>query len=86
MNQAKMQNMGGFTGGGSGNVQQGNPDTHNQQIMRFIIHSLQQQPAGVGWRAQVGVQERMHWIKQVYVSPSTGTSDCENTDRWTHKF
>ncbi|KAF7509303.1 hypothetical protein GJ744_008197 [Endocarpon pusillum] len=65
MNQAKMQNMGGFAGGGPGNLPQGNADAQNNQIMRFIIHSIQQQPPAPGWRAQVKSQERMHWIKQV---------------------
>jgi hypothetical protein len=66
MNQPKMQNAGGFGGGGPGTIQQNNSDVQNNQIMRFIIHSLQQQPAGGGWRAQVGTQERMHWIRQMY--------------------
>lgn len=78
MNQAKMQNLGGFAGGGPGNVPQNNPDVHNTQIMRFIVHSLQQQPAGVGWRAQVGTQKRMHWIKQMYVSPLTSVRECSS--------
>jgi hypothetical protein len=65
MNQAKMQNMGGFGGGGLVNMQQNNPDSQNGQIMLFVGQSLQQQPAGVGWRAQVVPQERMYWIKQM---------------------
>jgi hypothetical protein len=69
MNQAKMQNIGAFAGGGPGNGQPNNPDVQNGQIMRYIIHSLQQQPPALGWRAQVGMQERIHWVKQVYVTP-----------------
>ena len=66
MNQAKMQNMAGFAGGGPVNLQQTNPDVQNNSITRFIMQSLNQQPAGVGWRAQVGIHERMLWIKQMY--------------------
>ena len=62
-----MQNMGGFGGGGPGNVQQNNSDIQNGQIMRFIMHTLQQQPPGQGRQAQVTMQERMYWIKQMYV-------------------
>lgn len=85
-----MQNMGGFAGGGPGNLQQGNADAQNNQIMRFIVHSLQQQqqqqPPPTGWRAQVKTQERMHWIKQVYVAPSTRAGEYENTDEGIHKY
>lgn len=69
MNQAKMQNIGGLAGGGPGNVQQNNSDVQNGQIVRFVMHQLSQQPPGVGWRAQINVRERLHWTKQMYVSP-----------------
>lgn len=75
MNQGKMQNMGVFTGGGPGPVQQNNADSQNANIMRYMILSLQQQPPGVGWRAQVGIKERMHWIKQMYVMTTATTSE-----------
>jgi hypothetical protein len=73
MSQGRMQNMGGFPGGGGpGNGAQANPDIQNRQIMRFIIGSIEKQPPRVGWRVQVDPQERVHWIKQVYVSaPAT---------------
>lgn len=81
-----MQNLGAFAGGGPVNVQQNNPDAQNNQIMRFIIHSIQQHPPGVGWRAQVGIQERIHWIKQMYVPPAATTSECVNTPTLTLVF
>jgi hypothetical protein len=68
MSQPKMQNMAGFAGGVPGHAQQNNSDVHTGQIWGFVMQALQQQPPGVAWRAQVGVQERVHWIKQMYVS------------------
>jgi hypothetical protein len=75
MNPAKTQNMAGFAGAVPANVQQNNSDAQNAQIMRLIIHSLQQQPPGVAWRAQVSIKERINWIKQMYVSRTATTSE-----------
>jgi hypothetical protein len=68
MNPGTTHNMAGFAVSGPANVQQNSSDAQNTQIKRFILHSLQQHPNGVAWRAQVTIQERIHWIKQMYGS------------------
>lgn len=65
MNQAKVQNTPGFPTGAPGNVQQNNPDGQNGQLMRSIYELLQEQPTPRGWRTQVGITERVHWVKQI---------------------
>lgn len=59
--------MGGFPAAGPGNGPQANLNVQNDQVMRFLMQSLQRYPVGPGWRAQVEPAERLHWIKQMYV-------------------
>lgn len=69
MNQPKMQmqNAGGFAGSGPGQMQQNNFDPQNGNVMGYIVGAIQSQPPGMGWRAQVGLQERTCYVKQMYV-------------------
>lgn len=66
-----MQDTGHFGTDGPGSMPQNYMQIRPEQLVSFILKNLQRQDPPQGWRAGVNVQERVRWIKQLYVQTNS---------------